>query len=186
MLEQTEKALYVLTELYGTPSSFAKPKEGFNREAFLGEWDKALGDYSAEQVEEACRRVFKFRKAASFPSLQHVLAELDGQEKKALIWRNLAAQSEMDVSVSYSPINDLLDRRCRAVCNGINGVPVLAHDFDNAFRAAIVEAEMIAPNGKSKSTGELFRLACANWGVGEFWAKVDGHLERIVAERRAA
>ena len=73
---QTQTAIDTLSELYGKPSWLKTPKQGLNLEKVFAEWDAELKKYSEEQIKVVCRKMYKYRRTATFPSLAHILAEL--------------------------------------------------------------------------------------------------------------
>lgn len=66
----------ILTELYGSPKWELEKKEGQSKIKVMNEWDKALSGYADDQLQNACYRIFKFKKSSSYPSLSHLLSEL--------------------------------------------------------------------------------------------------------------
>lgn len=66
----------ILTELYGSPKWELDKKEGQSRIKVMNEWEKALCNYSEDQLRTVCYRIFKFKKSGSYPTLSHLLSEL--------------------------------------------------------------------------------------------------------------
>ena len=73
MKKQTTMAFKTLNDLYGKPDWADSPQ----RKATEEEWDKALEQYTEEQVRNACLRYAKYHSSATkFPPLACIEAEL--------------------------------------------------------------------------------------------------------------
>lgn len=81
MSKQTEIAMKIFSDVYGYPNWEVKAKEGQNALEIIKIWEDELKDYDPEQVKQACYRVIKYRKAQTFPTISHLMAELCDQEK---------------------------------------------------------------------------------------------------------
>ena len=81
MSQQTETAMKVFSDVYGYPAWETKTKDGQNVQEIMKIWEDELKDYTPEQVKQACYRVVKYRKAQTFPTISHLMAELCDQEK---------------------------------------------------------------------------------------------------------
>lgn len=174
---QTQTAIDTLSELYGKPSWLKTPKQGLNLEKVFAEWDAELKKYSKEQIQVVCRKMYKYRRTATFPSLAHILAEL------------------VDVAPANPPelpqtrertggyFTDFRDFRDDCVRNGYKGKICFSSDVDEAFRLVCddVDGEFPADNRfDQRSTSDLVRIAMLN---GVFWSKLEAFLTRIVAKR---
>lgn len=174
---QTQIALNTLTELYGEPQWLVNPKSGQDVDSIFAEWDKALKDFSDDQIATACRMIFKYKRSSTFPRIAHILAEL------------------VDVAPANPPelpktrertggyFTDFRDFRDDCVRNGYNGKICLAYDVYEAFRLVCdeVDAEFPADNRfDQRSTSDLVRIAILN---GVFWSKLEAFLTRIVEKR---
>lgn len=174
---QTQTAIDTLSELYGKPSWLKTPKQGLNLEKVFAEWDAELKKYSEEQIKVVCRKMYKYRRTATFPSLAHILAEL------------------VDVAPANPPelpktrertggyFTEYRDFRSDCVLNGYNGKICFTSDVDEAHRLVCdeVDAEFPADNRfDQRSTSDLVRIAMLN---GVFWSKLEAFLTRIVAKR---
>lgn len=82
MSNQTEVAMKIFSDVYGYPNWEVKAKEGQNALEIMKIWEEELRQYTPEQVKLACYRVVKYRKAQSFPTISHLMAELVDEEKK--------------------------------------------------------------------------------------------------------
>lgn len=87
MNKQTTTAFKTLKSIYGVPEWANSP----SRQAIEDEWDKALENFSEEQVKKACLRYAKYKHTNNFPPLACIEAELvdekyneDNQDKVAL------------------------------------------------------------------------------------------------------
>lgn len=174
---QTQTAIDTLSELYGKPSWLKTPKQGLNLEKVFAEWDAELKKYSEEQIKVVCRKMYKYRRTATFPSLAHILAEL------------------VDVAPANPPelpktrertggyFTEYRDFRSDCVLNGYKGKICFSSDVDEAFRLVCdeVDAEFPADNRfDQRSTSDLVRISMLN---GVFWSKLEAFLTRIVAKR---
>lgn len=174
---QTQTAIDTLSELYGKPSWLKTPKQGLNLEKVFAEWDAELKKYSEEQIKVVCRKMYKYRRTATFPSLAHILAEL------------------VDVAPANAPelpqtreriggyFTEYRDFREDCVRNGYKGKICFTSDVDDAHRLVCdeVDAEFPADNRfERRSTSDLVRIAMLN---GVFWPKLEAFLTRIVAKR---
>jgi len=81
MSQQYEVAVKIFSDIYGYPKWETKTKEGQNIQEIIKLWDAELCHYSVEQVRDACYRIVKYRKAQTFPTLSHILAELVEEKK---------------------------------------------------------------------------------------------------------
>ena len=174
---QTQTAIDTLSELYGKPSWLKTPKQGLNLEKVFAEWDAELKKYSEEQIKVVCRKMYKYRRTATFPSLAHILAEL------------------VDVAPANPPelpqtrertggyFTEYRDFKSDCVLNGYKGKICFTSDVDDAHRLVCdeVDAEFPADNRfDQRSTSDLVKIAVLN---GVFWSKLEAFLTRIVAKR---
>ena len=74
---QFETAFQIFTDIYGMPNWEVKPKEGQDRDEIIRSWCEALKPYTVAEVKTAAYKVVKFGKVRSFPTLSHILSELD-------------------------------------------------------------------------------------------------------------
>lgn len=81
MSQQTETAMKIFSDVYGYPVWEVKAKEGQNALEIMKIWEDELKKYTPEQVKQACYRVVKYRKAQTFPTISHLMAELCEEEK---------------------------------------------------------------------------------------------------------
>ena len=77
---QFEVAFSTLVDFYGEPKWEENPKVGQSREQIIKIWESELKDYSESQVREACYKLFRFRKAMTFPTISHLKAMLFDEE----------------------------------------------------------------------------------------------------------
>lgn len=82
MNDQTNVALRILSDIYGYPQWEKNTKDGQNADEIIKIWAEELGNYTIEQVKNACYRVAKFRKSMTFPTISHIMAELVDEKKK--------------------------------------------------------------------------------------------------------
>lgn len=82
MINQTQEAIRIFTELYGEAKWMKEEKDGQDANKMLELWDNELKTYTTEQVKIACYRVAKYKKSNTFPSLSHILAELVDEDKQ--------------------------------------------------------------------------------------------------------
>ena len=82
MNEQTETAMHILSDIYGYPKWETNTKDGQSADEIMKLWADELGHYSVEQVKQACYRLAKYRKAMTFPTISHLMAELCDEEKE--------------------------------------------------------------------------------------------------------
>lgn len=174
---QTQTAIDTLSELYGKPSWLKTPKQGLNLEKVFAEWDAELKKYSEEQIKVVCRKMYKYRRTATFPSLAHILAELV----------DVAPANPPELPQTRERIGgyftEYRDFREDCVRNGYNGKICFSSDVDEAFRLVCddVDGEFPADNRfDQRSTSDLVRIAMLN---GVFWSKLEAFLTRIVAKR---
>lgn len=78
---QYEIAFKIFSDVYGYPAWETKTKEGQNAQEIIKIWEEELKKYKPEQVKQACYRVVKYRKAQTFPTISHLMAELCEEEK---------------------------------------------------------------------------------------------------------
>lgn len=81
MSMQYEIAFKIFSDVYGYPTWETKTKEGQNAQEIIKIWEEELKKYKPEQVKQACYRVVKYRKAQTFPTISHLMAELCEEEK---------------------------------------------------------------------------------------------------------
>lgn len=79
---QTQTALKIFSDIYGNPKWLTNEKEGQNSDKIVEMWDSELKDYAIEQIKKACYSIVKYRRAMTFPTLSHIIAELYDVEKK--------------------------------------------------------------------------------------------------------
>lgn len=82
MNEQTSMAMRILSDIYGYPQWEKNTKDGQNADEIIKLWSDELGHYTTEQVKQACYRLAKYRKAMTFPTISHLMAELCDEEKE--------------------------------------------------------------------------------------------------------
>ena len=172
---QTQKAIDVLSELYGEPQWLINPKSGQDVSSIFAEWDDALKDYSDDQIATACRMIFKYKRSSTFPRIAHILAEL------------------VDVAPANPPelpqtrertggyFTEYSDFRSDCVLNGYKGKVCWSSDVDEALGLVCddVDGEFPADNRfERRSTSDLVKIAILN---GVFWSKLEAFLTRIVA-----
>lgn len=174
---QTQTAIDTLSELYGKPSWLKTPKQGLNLEKVFAEWDAELKKYSEDQIKVVCRKMYKYRRTATFPSLAHILAELV----------DVAPANPPELPQTRERIGgyftEYRDFREDCVRNGYKGKICFSSDVDDAHRLVCdeVDAEFPADNRfDQRSTSDLVRIAMLN---GVFWSKLEAFLTRIVAKR---
>lgn len=80
---QTQTALSIFSDIYGSPKWMTNEKEGQDSQKILEMWDSELSDYSVDQIKKACYTIIKYRRSMTFPTLSHVIAELHDVEKEA-------------------------------------------------------------------------------------------------------
>lgn len=172
---QTQTAIDTLSELYGKPSWLKTPKQGQNLEKVFAEWDAELKKYSEEQLKVVCRKMYKYRRTSTFPSLAHILAELV----------DVAPANPPELPQTQEPtvgyFTDFSDFRDDCVRNGYKGKICFSYDVNEALHLLCddVEGEFPADNRfKRRSTSDLVRIAVLN---GVFWPKLEAFLTRIVA-----
>ena len=175
---QTQIALNTLTELYGEPQWLVNPKSGQDVDSIFAEWDKALKDFSDDQIVTACRMIFKYKRSSTFPRIAHILAEL--------------------VDVAPANTHELPNTRERTggyftdfrkfqddcVRNGYKGKVCFSSDVDEALGLVCndVDKEFPADNRfEWRSTSDLVQIAVLN---GVFWSKLEAFLTRIVANHQ--
>lgn len=100
MSQQYEVAVKILSDIYGYPKWEVNTKDGQNIQEIVKLWEQELGNYSVEQVKDACYRIAKYRKAQTFPTLSHLLAEL--VEEKKNNGYNLEVKNEREAQKMYS------------------------------------------------------------------------------------
>lgn len=71
-------AIKRLTDLYGNPNWF---KDGQDIDEIKKVWESELNGYTEEQIKEACYKLFRFRKAMTFPTISQVMSMLYDEEK---------------------------------------------------------------------------------------------------------
>ena len=173
--KQTQKAIDILSDLYGEPQWLVNPKSGQDVESIFAEWDDALKDYSDDQIATACRMIFKYKRSSTFPRIAHILAEL------------------VDVAPANPPelpqtrertggyFTEYRDFKSDCVLKGYNGKICWSCDVDEALHLVCddVDGEFPANNRfERRSTSDLVRIALLN---GVFWSKLEAFLARIVA-----
>lgn len=174
---QTQTAIDTLSELYGKPSWLKTPKQGQNLEKVFAEWDAELKKYSEEQIKVVCRKMYKYRRTATFPSLAHILAELVDVEPESV--------SESPVTETRSTgvfMQELAVFRNHCVTNGYNGKMCYSFNVDEALRKVYDEINAEYPpehHWDVRTTPELVNLAIIN---GVFWQKLHAFLAGIVAK----
>lgn len=172
---QTQTAIDTLSELYGEPSWLKTPKQGQNLEKVFAEWDAELKKYSEEQIKVVCRKMYKYRRTATFPSLAHILAELVDVEPEAV--------SERPVTETRSTggfMQELAVFRNHCVTNGYNGKICYSSDVDKALYLLCdeIDAEYPPENHlEVRTASELVNLAIIN---GVFWEKLNAFLAHVV------
>jgi hypothetical protein len=82
MNKQTQTALEIFTDIYGSPKWMTNEKEGQDSKKIIEMWDSELKEYSIDQIKKACYTIIKYRRAMTFPTLSHVIAELHDVEKE--------------------------------------------------------------------------------------------------------
>ena len=81
MNRQTQTALEIFTDIYGRPKWMTSEKEGQDSTKIIKMWDDELAEYGIDQIKKACYTIIKYRRAMTFPTLSHILAELHDVEK---------------------------------------------------------------------------------------------------------
>lgn len=94
---QFDTAFKIFVDLYGMPNWETNPKDGQKREEIIDMWSENLKRYTVDQVKQAAYRVYKFSKSRSFPTLNHLLAELSQHQPD----ENLSPQQEADRCYVY-------------------------------------------------------------------------------------
>ncbi len=82
---QFEAVFGIFSDIYGMPNWETKPKEGQDRDEIIRRWSEALKPYTVEQVKTAAYKVVKFGKVRTFPTISHVLSELDNMQAEQQI-----------------------------------------------------------------------------------------------------
>ena len=172
---QTQTAIDTLSELYGKPSWLKTPKQGQNLEKVFAEWDAELKKYSEEQIKVVCRKMYKYRRTATFPSLAHILAELVDVEPEP-------EENPVTITGRSGYMEAFADFRDKCVTNGFNGRICYSSDVDKALYMVCDEINAEYPpenHWDVRTTSELVNLAIIN---GVFWEKLHAFLAGIVAK----
>lgn len=67
-----------LCDLYGKPNW---KKDGQDIDEIRKVWETELDGYSEEQIKEACYKLFRYRKAMTFPTISHLMSMLYDEKK---------------------------------------------------------------------------------------------------------
>lgn len=94
-----EVAFKRLSDLYGEPHW---EREGQDFREIQKIWESELDGYSEEQIKEACYKLFRYRKAMTFPTISHLMTMLYDEEKQT-------QKSEYKSQKSSCPELDLYD-----------------------------------------------------------------------------
>ena len=97
MKENTRLAMNIFVDIYGQPNWETKPKEGQSKLEILALWDKELEGYADYQVKDACYRLCKYKKAMTFPTISHLMAELVDNKKEDKEYSKNTEKSELTI-----------------------------------------------------------------------------------------